>query len=133
MIEGAGFGWEDQNVIKIGVKHQLNNKVTLLAGYNHGKAPIPETETAFNVLAPATVEDHLTLGMEYQLSKSSNIAFQYMHAFKNTINGDGTLTAAGPQSPGSIIQVGPSPFTDITAADINMSQNSFGIAYTKNF
>ena len=92
--QGAGFGWEDQNVIKIGVKHQLNNKVTLLAGYNHGKAPIPETETAFNVLAPATVEDHLTLGMEYQLSKNSNIAFQYMHAFENTIKGDGTLTAA---------------------------------------
>ncbi len=131
--EGAGFGWEDQNVVKIGIKHQLNNKVTLLAGYNHGKAPIPTTETAFNVLAPATVEDHLTLGMEYQLSKNSNIAFQYMHAFENTIKGDGTLTATGPASPGSIIQVGPSPFTDITAADLNMSQDSFGIAYTKNF
>jgi long-chain fatty acid transport protein len=131
--EGAGFGWRDQTVVKIGVKHQLNNKLTLLAGYNHGKSPIPETETAFNVLAPATVEDHVTLGMEYQLSKSSNIAFQYMHAFDNTIKGDGTLTATGPASPGSIIQVGPSPFTDITAADINMSQDSFGIAYSKNF
>ncbi len=131
--DGAGFGWDDQNIIKIGVKHQLNSKMTLLAGYNHGKAPIPETETAFNVLAPATVEDHITLGMDYKLSKTSNLSFQYMHAFENTIKGDGTLTAQGPASPGSIIPVGQNPMTDITAADISMSQNSFGIAYTKNF
>ena len=131
--DGAGFGWEDQNVIKLGIKHQLNNKLTLLAGYNHGKAPIPETETAFNVLAPATVEDHLTLGMDYKLSKTSNLSFMYMHAFENKIKGDGTLTAQGPASPGSIISVGPNPMTDITAADINMNQNSFGIAYTKSF
>jgi len=131
--DGAGFGWKDQNVIKLGIKHQLNNKMTLLAGYNHGKAPIPETETAFNVLAPATVEDHLTLGMDYKLSKTSSLTFQYMHAFENKIKGDGTLTAQGPASPGSIIQVGPNPLTDVTAADISMNQNSFGISYTKNF
>jgi len=121
--DGAGFGWKDQTVVKIGVKHQLNSKLALLAGYNHGKSPIPSSETAFNVLAPATVEDHLTLGMEYKLSKSSNIAFQYMHAFENEIKGDAT-------SPGSYIQTstgGAAP------ADINMSQDSFGIAYTKNF
>ncbi|GAA0425295.1 hypothetical protein GCM10009133_37310 [Cocleimonas flava] len=131
--DGAGFGWKDQNIIKLGVKHQLNNRLTLLAGYNHGKSPIPETETAFNVLAPATVEDHITLGMDYKLSKTSNLTFQYMHAFENKIKGDGTLTAQGPASPGSVIQVGPNPMTDVTAADISMSQNSFGIAYTKNF
>lgn len=131
--DGAGFGWEDQNVVKLGIKHQVNNKLTLLAGYNHGKAPIPEEETAFNVLAPATVEDHLTLGFDYKLSKTSNLSFQYMHAFDNEIRGDGTLTAQGPASPGSIIQVGPNPMTDVTAADINMNQNSFGISYTKNF
>ena len=122
-----------RTIIKLGVKHQLNNKLTLLAGYNHGKSPIPETETAFNVLAPATVEDHITLGLDYKLSKSSNISFQYMHAFDNKIRGDGTLTAQGPASPGSIIQVGPNPMTDITAADIGMSQDSFGISYSKNF
>lgn len=131
--DGAGFGWEDQNIIKLGIKHQLNNKVTLLAGYNHGKSPIPEEETAFNILAPATVEDHLTLGLDYKLTKTSNLSFQYMHAFENKIKGDGTLTQQGPASPGSIIQVGPNPMTDITAADINMNQNSFGISYTKNF
>ncbi|CAA6828423.1 MAG: putative facilitator of salicylate uptake [uncultured Thiotrichaceae bacterium] len=116
---GAGFGWEDQNIVKLGVKHKLNEKMTLLAGYNHGKAPIPESETAFNVLAPATVEDHLTLGMDWRVSNDSNVTVQYMHAFENEIKGDG--------SPGSLFEGG------AATADLKMKQDSIGIAYTKNF
>jgi len=64
---GPGFGWEDMTVYKIGFEYQLNPKLILRAGYNHGKAPIPDKETLFNVLAPATVEDHLTLGATWVL------------------------------------------------------------------
>ncbi len=130
---GAGFGWEDQTVIKLGVKHQLNNKMTLLAGYNHADAPIPESQTAFNILAPATVEDHLTLGLEYQLTKDSNVTFSYMHAFENEIKGDGSQSPAGFNSPGAIQQIGSNPFRDTTAANIDMHQNSFGVSYSRNF
>ena len=138
--EGAGFGWEDQTVIKLGIKHHYSNKLTLLAGYNHGDAPIPDDQTAFNVLAPATVEDHVTLGFEYKLSKTSNIAFQYMHAFENEIKGDNSRGdgpfgpgSGAPLAPGAQIGIGPNPLTDFAAADISMSQNSFGISYSKNF
>ena len=132
--DGAGFGWDDQNIVKIGVKHQLNEKLTLLGGYNHGKAPIGSDQTAFNVLAPATVEDHLTLGLDWKLANNSSIAFQYMHAFDNEIKGDGSRdpNTGQPLSPGSLIGIGPSPL-DATPANIEMSQDSFGIAYTKNF
>ncbi len=138
--DGAGFGWEDQTVIKLGIKHQLNGKMTLLAGYNHGDAPIPDDQTAFNVLAPATVEDHLTLGLEYKLSKNSGLTFSYMHAFNNEIKGDasrgpgpfGPGTGA-PLAPGAVIGIGANPLTDFSAANIEMNQNSFGIAYSKNF
>jgi len=130
--DGAGFGWDDQTVFKLGVKHQYNNRVALMAGYNHGKAPIDETQTAFNVLAPATVEDHITLGLDYKLTKNSSIAVQYMHAFDNEIKGDSTLTPAGPASPGAQIPIGPNPLTDFTAANLEMSQDSFAIAYTRD-
>lgn len=120
---GPGFGWEDQTIFKFGVKHQLNNKVALMAGYNHGSAPIQDTETAFNILAPAVVEDHLTLGLDYKLTNKSNVSVQYMHAFNNKIK--------GAQAPGSFIQ---SPVTgEFTTADIEMQQNSFGVAYSRDF
>ena len=132
--DGAGFGWEDQTIVKVGVKHKVNNKITLLGGYNHGKAPITTDQTAFNVLAPATTEDHLTLGLEYNLSKNSRISAQYMHAFSTTIKGDSAREANGqPISPGSQIGIGPNPLTDFSAVDIDMNQDAFGIAYTKSF
>ena len=123
--KGAGFGWKDTTVVKLGVKHQLNNKIALMAGYNHGKAPIGSDQTAFNVLAPATVEDHLTLGMNWKLSPKSNITVSYLHAFSNTIKGDG--------SPGSLINNGPNPISNSTPADLEMSQNSIAVAYSKDF
>ena len=129
---GAGFGWKDQNVFKIGIKHQLNDRITLLGGYNHGSTPIGDDQTAFNVLAPATVEDHLTLGLEWKLSNTAKISAQYMHAFENEINGDSAQTQAGPTSPGAFIPVGPHPLA-ASPASISMKQDSIGIAYTTTF
>ena len=132
--DGAGFGWDDQNIIKIGIKHQFNEKFTLLGGWNHGKTPIGEDQTAFNILAPATVEDHLTLGLDIKLTNKSNVTLAYMHAFDNEITGDGSRNAGGGfNSPGAIINNGPNPLSNATSANIDMHQDSFGIAYTKNF
>lgn len=119
---GAGFGWDDQNIIKLGMKHKWNDRLTLLGGFNHGKAPIDESQTAFNVLATATVETHLTLGLDWKLAKGNNITVQYMHAFDNEIKGDGTSGAA--------VQVAPGVFAN---ADIEMEQDAIGISYTRNF
>jgi len=131
---GAGFGWEDQTVFKLGVKHQLNNKLALMAGFNHADAPIPEEETAFNVLAPAAVEDHLTLGLDYKLNKNSNLSFQYMHAFNNEIKGDASRQPNGaPVSGGAQVGIGANPLTDFTAANIDMKQDSFGLSYSRDF
>jgi hypothetical protein len=57
-----------------------------------------------------------------------------MHAFSNTIKGDGSRSATGAfNAPGSIINNGPNPLTNATAADLEMSQDSIAIAYSKDF
>ncbi|MBU1664778.1 MAG: outer membrane protein transport protein, partial [Gammaproteobacteria bacterium] len=33
---GSGFGWKDQTVVKLGVSYDVDNKLTVRAGYNHG-------------------------------------------------------------------------------------------------
>ncbi len=110
---GPGFGWDDQTIYKFGIKTQATPKLAVMAGYNHGKAPLDSKDTFFNVLAPATVEDHLSLGFEYSLSKDSSIIGSYTHTFKNTIKGD--LANAH------------QPF------DLSMEQDAAGIAYSKRF
>lgn len=109
---GMGFGWTNQTVYKLGVEHKYSKDLTLRAGVNYGKAPIPKDQVLFNMLAPATVEKHLTFGVTFN-RKDDDITVTFMHAFMNTIKG-------------------PSMFANDSAA-ISMSQTSVSIAYGLKF
>lgn len=111
---GAGFGWQNMTVYKLGVSHTLSDTLTVRAGYNHNNAQIPATQTLFNVLAPGVVQDHVTLGATWQMSKDNELTVSYMHAFKQTVNGVNSIPAG--MGGGN--------------ANINMYQDSIGIAYS---
>ena len=78
------------------LQYQTNEKLTLRTGYSYADAPWKDVNTLFNVLAPATVEQHASVGATYNLDKQSRINFAYTHAFRNTIEGTSTIT--GPQT-----------------------------------
>jgi long-chain fatty acid transport protein len=94
--EGLGFGWQDINVYSIGTQYELNDKWTLRAGFSYGDVPWEDVNTLFNILAPATIEKHASLGGGYRLDRKHSINFAYTHAFMNTVNGTSTFT--GPQT-----------------------------------
>ena len=104
---GAGFGWRDMTVFKLGVSHQYDSGLVVRAGYNSGRQPIPESETMFNVVAPGVIQDHLTLGATWTLPSKSELTIGYMHAFKKTVTGSGL--GAG--------------------FNLNMHQDSLGVGY----
>jgi long-chain fatty acid transport protein len=94
--KGLGFGWQDIDVYSIGTQYELNDKWTLRAGFSYGDVPWDDVNTLFNVLAPATIEKHASLGGSYRLDRKRSINFSYTHAFMNTVNGTSTFT--GPQT-----------------------------------
>jgi long-chain fatty acid transport protein len=116
---GPGFGWEDMTVIKLGVDYQLRDDLVVRAGWNHGGQPIPSTETAFNVIAPAVVEDHLTLGATWTMANKAELSAFFMHALENEVKGSSPGPGAG--------------FSNAGHGDIKMSQNALGIAYGWSF
>lgn len=119
--DGAGFGWENQTIYKLGMSYQYNNDLTLRAGWNYGKSPIPESDAIIlNIVAPATTEHHLTLGATYQLGQGlmgadTEVSFVYMHAFEFEQYGPTYLTNQS---------TGQSGF-----GKIGMSQDAFGISF----
>lgn len=117
---GLGFGWTNQTVYKLGFAYKYAKDLTLRAGVNYGKSPIPPSQVLFNMLAPATVEKHITFGATWTQKDNNELTLAFMHAFKNTIKGP---TVFGPN---------PGPVNGTNAA-ISMSQTSLSIAYGIKF
>lgn len=87
---GPGFGWRDATAYKFGASYAWSQSLTLRAGYATTKQPIPASQTFLNILFPAVVQDHVTLGATLQTG-ATEITVGYMHALKKTVSGAGSI------------------------------------------
>jgi len=101
------FQWKDQLVVALGGEYKPMEKLALRAGYNYGKSPIrggaknpmnanriPNFSTPFsdfyiawfNLIGfPAITEQHITLGLGYEFTKTFGIDLAYKHAFNKKV------------------------------------------------
>lgn len=121
---GSGFGWSDMDIAKVGIEYKHSPSVTIRAGYSHTDSPIQARDVTFNILAPAVIEDHYTLGLTYNLDKDSDLTVAYAHAVENSLSGASLFTSMGAGLT--------SPAVSGTET-IKMHQNSIGVAYSKKF
>ena len=113
---GAGFGWRDINVVKVGFEYEYSQRLTLRAGYDRSQNPIRSSDVTINILAPGIVQDHLTFGLTHKTSTGGELTVSYMHAFSKTVSGPSFFNGfTAPLSSGS--------------ETIKMHQDSIGIAY----
>ena len=84
--DGAGFGWEDIGIIKLGYMWNAAN-IDWRVGYSYSDQPIPESETLFNILAPAVVRHHITGGLTWPFGKSQELNLSLMYAPEETVKG----------------------------------------------
>lgn len=94
---GAGFGWEDVTVVKVGVQWEASPSWTLRAGFAHCNQPVQESEVLFNILAPGVIEDHLTFGATRLLSDKSALHVAITRGFSSSVAGPNPLEAPGQQ------------------------------------
>ncbi|MCI0443749.1 outer membrane protein transport protein [bacterium] len=95
---GAGFGWDDMTIVKLGTQIESGGGWTWRGGYSHGNQPIPESEVLFNILAPAVIEDHLTFGFTKELESGKEISFSLMRALSSSVTGPNPLEVPGQQT-----------------------------------
>ncbi|HYA37012.1 MAG TPA: outer membrane protein transport protein [Candidatus Methylomirabilis sp.] len=112
---GAGFGWTDINVYKLGVQYKASGGWTWRGGWNHGDNPIPSSQAVINILAPGVVQDHLNFGFTKAMDKNSDVNFMFMHAFEKKVSGDIPAAFGG------------------GTAEIQMQENYAEIGYSKKF
>jgi long-chain fatty acid transport protein len=111
---GAGFGWDDMTIIKLGYEWAGEQGWTWRAGYSHADQPIADTELLFNILAPGVIEDHFTFGFSKQLMKAGKIEFAIMIA---------------PEAS----QTGSNTFDPAQSVEIAMDQFELALGYSRSF
>ena len=85
---GAGFGWDDMTIFKIGYQFEDDRyDIIYRVGYSHADQPVPESETLFNILAPAVIEDHITAGLTLKVGTNQEFNFAAMYGLNNSVKG----------------------------------------------
>ncbi len=101
------FQWKDQLVVALGGEFKPMENLALRAGYNYGKSPIrggaknpmnanriPNFSAPFsdfniawfNLIGfPAITEQHITLGLGYEFTKTFGVDFAYKRAFNKKV------------------------------------------------
>lgn len=98
---GAGFGWQDINIAKVGVQWRANADYTFRAGYSKCDEPIQSSDVLFNILAPGVVQQHFTVGMSKALAnRPGKVNFAFMYAPSRTVSGANPLEVPGGQTIG---------------------------------
>lgn len=92
---GPGFGWNDINVYKIGVQWQYDPRWTFRAGYSYNDSPLNTRDIMFNILAPATVQHHITGGVKYAWSQNLDLEFSAMYAPDGVLKGNAPAQFGG--------------------------------------
>ncbi len=112
--DGAGFGWDNIDVFKLGLQWQATPKTTWRIGYSHTDQPIDSDQVLFNILAPGVIEDHVTAGFTYQTQDMGELNFEAMHALHHS-------------------QDGVNPLDRTQSIRLKMKQYEFGFGWSKEF
>ncbi|MEE9319618.1 MAG: outer membrane protein transport protein [Granulosicoccus sp.] len=111
---GAGFGWDDMTIIKLGYEWTAFRDWTWRVGYSHTDQPIPDSEVVFNILAPAVISDHVTFGFTKPMGSNSEWNFNLMHALNGSVSGTNS-------------------FDQGQQVEIEMNQLQVGLGFAKTF
>jgi len=103
--------WDDQIVVAIGVEFKPIDSLSLRLGYNYAESQIDShknfsggstvniqgkqvntygAETLRIIGFPAAVEQHVTVGLGYQVTPAVTVNLGYMHAFEESVTSTGT-------------------------------------------
>jgi len=93
---GAGFGWQDVTIVKLGYQFDVDD-MTYRFGYSHTGEVIPESETLFNILAPAVTEHHFTAGLTARFDGNKEFSLSGLIAPKGEVTGDNPFDGGATQ------------------------------------
>jgi long-chain fatty acid transport protein len=84
---GLGFGWQDMDVFKLGARWDYSPAWTFRGGVSYASEFAPGGQALFNVLAPATIRWHFTVGATYRHSPKNELSFSFAYMPEEELKG----------------------------------------------
>jgi long-chain fatty acid transport protein len=101
---GAGYGVQDVDVVKVGMEWRHSPDLTLRAGYSYNTAPITSRDVDLNIMTLGVVQHHITGGLKYQVTRNWDVELAGMYAPRAAVTG----TELG--APGRAVEIEMSQF-----------------------
>ncbi|MDH5556592.1 MAG: outer membrane protein transport protein [Alphaproteobacteria bacterium] len=95
---GPGFGWDNVDIVKLGIEVPVGSAVRLRAGASLNTNPISESEMLLNILAPEVQEQHYAAGMTWKVGENHAINLAGMYSPTSSMVGSNLLEAPGQQA-----------------------------------
>ena len=82
--DGIGFGWHNLPIVKLGAILKVNERVTARQGWNDNFGVVGPAGALFSPIAPAPMQDDLTVCASIALPGKGEISVGYFHALAAT-------------------------------------------------
>lgn len=86
--------WKDTNAFRVGVSHQYNDKLKLMAGFAIDESPAPATVIGFEL--PDSDAKLYSLGVEYKISDAMQVGLAYLYDEKDKLSVDNRSNPMNP-------------------------------------
>jgi long-chain fatty acid transport protein len=85
--DGAGFSWEDMDVVKFGIQWDTSDALTLRTGISYNSQTFNDDQVLFNIPAPGVVRIHASVGASCKISENHAVNFSFTRAFSDSVTG----------------------------------------------
>jgi len=93
---GAGFGWDDISIIKVGMEWRPAERTAVRLGYGYSENPIGSADVMFNTIAPGVVEHHIDGGIQLPIFTNWDLEVSGDYSFDNSVTGFELAGAGNP-------------------------------------
>ena len=101
----------------MGMQYQMTDAISLRMGYTFNLNPAGNAVTAYNLASPTIIQNTISLGASYDVTKALKLSFAYVHYFQNAISGPIIAPGVGPL-PGSYVRTAATADSVILGASV---------------
>ncbi|MGQ0619340.1 MAG: OmpP1/FadL family transporter [Panacagrimonas sp.] len=114
---GPGFGWNNQNLHRLGLGWRCTERLSLRAGHADATQNVPASQTLLAALAPSISQRHYTLGATYRFASHWELSGYWSYSPHTVVRGEGSIPL--------LIGGG--------EADIDLRSTSMGFSFGRRF